>query len=179
MPRSKTGSGVPAGSTLKHPAHIDEFLLYRLHNLARVATRGVGLMFSREIGISRRDWRILAFVGREPKISLSRLAELAGLDVVVTSRCVSLLVKRGLIANVRLPENKRVVVLTLTDAGEAVYERALASAQRYNIEFLQCLTDEEATVLDHLLTRLEARSEELKAREAGKSAEDVSDGRDE
>lgn len=177
MPRSKPASPAPPASgqpalkhpALKHPAHIEEFLLYRIHNLARLATQGVGLMFRREMGISRRDWRILAFVGRYPDLNLTRLAELASLDTVVASRCVAQLVKRGLIASSRLPSNKRITVLTLTEAGKVAYERARAGGQKYNIEFVACLSDEEAGVLDALLTRLEQRAEELTQREIEKS----------
>jgi DNA-binding MarR family transcriptional regulator len=154
---------------LKHPAHIDEFLLYRIHNLARVATQGVGLMFRREIGISRREWRILAFVGRYPDLNLTRLAGLAALDTVVASRCVAQLVKKGLLASSRLPSNKRITVLTLTEAGRITYERAHAGGQQYNVEFIACLSDEEAGTLDALLTRLEQRAQELTRREIEKS----------
>ncbi|MEZ0603522.1 MarR family winged helix-turn-helix transcriptional regulator [Paraburkholderia sp. IW21] len=154
---------------LKHPEHIDEFLLYRLHNLARVATQGVGLMFRRELGISRRDWRILAFVGKYPDASLTRLAELAALDMVVASRCVANMVNKGLITKTRLPENKRVTVLALTEAGHTAYEQARVSGQRYNTEFASCLNDEEAHLLDGLLKRMEQQAAQLTQREIAKS----------
>ncbi|HZZ04316.1 MarR family winged helix-turn-helix transcriptional regulator [Paraburkholderia sp.] len=154
---------------LKHPEHIDEFLLYRLHNLARVATQGVGLMFRRELGISRRDWRILAFVGKYPDASLTQLAEAAALDMVVASRCVANMVKKGLIAKTRLPENKRVTVLALTEAGRIAYEQARVSGQRYNTEFAACLSDEEALLLDGLLKRMEQQAVQLTQREIARS----------
>ncbi len=74
-------------------------------------------MFRRELGISRRDGKHMR---REPA-SLTRLAELAALDMVVASRCVANMVKKGLIAKTRLPENKRVTVLALTEAGRIAY----------------------------------------------------------
>lgn len=154
---------------LKHPEHIDEFLLYRLHNLARVAVQGAGLMFRRELDISRRDWRILAFVGKYPNASLSQLAEQAALDMVVASRCVANMVKKGLIAKSRLPQNKRLTVLALTDTGRRVYEQARESGQRYNTEFAACLSDEEAEVLDALLKRMEQQAVLLNQREMAKS----------
>ena len=169
MPRSRPPTDVPDVPVLKNPHHIDEFMLYRIHKLARVAAQGVGLMFRREIGISRRDWRILAFVGRYPDINLTRLAELAVLDTVVASRCVAQLVKKGLITSVRRPSNKRIVVLTLTDAGRVTWEKARAGGQQYNIRFMECLSDQEAIVLDLLLTRLEKRAEELTDSEIEKS----------
>lgn len=169
MPSLKPAAHPPAVSVLKHPEHIEEFLMYRLHNLSRLATQGVGLMFRREIGISRRDWRILAFVGKYPDLGLTRLAELAALDIVVASRCVAQLVEKGLIAKSRLPSNKRVIVLTLTDAGRVSYEQARVGGQQYNTEFAACLSDQEAGLLDALLERLEQRAEALTRREIEKS----------
>ncbi|MBK5050081.1 MarR family transcriptional regulator [Burkholderia sp. R-69927] len=126
-------------------------------------------MFRRELGISRRDWRILAFVGKYPDASLTRLAELAALDMVVASRCVANMVKKGLIAKTRLPENKRVTVLALTEAGRIAYEQARLSGQRYNTEFAACLSDEEAVLLDALLKRMELQAAQLTQREIARS----------
>ncbi|WP_233839035.1 MarR family winged helix-turn-helix transcriptional regulator [Paraburkholderia sp. ZP32-5] len=164
---SKKAPAPPTPSTprLKQPGHIDEFLLYRLHNLTRIAVQGVGLMFRREIGLSRRDWRILAFVGQFPDLSLTRLAELTGLDTVIASRCVTQLVKRGLLANTRLPTNKRVSALRLTEPGKAAYEQAHAAGRQYNVEFAACLSDDEARQLEVLMSKLEGRAQELTRRE--------------
>lgn len=172
MPRPSSAPPTPAAPAtprLKHPGHIDEFLLYRMHNLTRVAVQGVGLMFRRDIGISRRDWRILAFVGQFPELSLTRLAELTGLDTVIASRCVTQLVKRGLLANTRLPTNKRVSALRLTETGKAAYEEAHAAGQQYNVEFTACLTDDEARQLETLMSKLEHRAQELTRREIERS----------
>ncbi|CAH2777839.1 MAG: hypothetical protein CPDRYMAC_1029 [uncultured Paraburkholderia sp.] len=154
---------------LKHPEHIHEFLLYQLHNLTRVATQGVGLMFRCEIGISRRDWRILAFVGQNPDLSLTQLADLAALDMVVASRCVASMVDKGLIAKTRSPENKRIAMLAFTEAGRRAYELALAGGQRYNTEFAACLSDDEARLLDQLLEKVEQQAALLTQREIAKS----------
>ncbi|VWC47317.1 MarR family transcriptional regulator [Burkholderia lata] len=122
-------------------------------------------MFRREIGISRRDWRILAFVGQFPELNLTRLAELTELDTVVASRCVTQLVQRGLLDNTRQPTNKRVSALRLTEPGKVVYEQARMAGRQYNVEFAACLTDEEARQLETLMGKLEARAEELTQRQ--------------
>jgi DNA-binding MarR family transcriptional regulator len=164
---------------IKHPDHIDEFLLYRIHKLARVGMRGVGLMFRREVGISRRDWRILAFVGQHPGLNLTKLSELTGLDTVVASRCVAKLVQRGLLASARQRDNKRVLTLHLTDEGEVSYARARAGGRQYNMELAACLSDDEACQLDELLRKLEVRASELTEREMRRSGGALRDEADE
>jgi DNA-binding MarR family transcriptional regulator len=157
-----------AASFLKHPESIDDFLLFRLHKLSRLALRRVGLVLHREAGISRRDSRIMAYVSKLPGVSLTQLAQIAELDPVVTSRCVANLVARGLIAKTRRRSNKRLVVLTLTDVGCETYKRAHRAGRKYNVDFAACLSDEEATQLDLLLTKLEDRARELTEREVSK-----------
>jgi DNA-binding MarR family transcriptional regulator len=164
-----TGTRDDAAALLKHPETIDDFLLFRLYNLSRLAAHGVDLMLHREAGISKRDSRILAYMSRHPDVSLTQLAQIAGLDPVVTSRCVASLVARGLIAKTRLCSNKRLVVLTLTNLGRATYESARRAGQRYNIGFAACLSDEEATQLDLLLAKLEGQARELTEQEVSKT----------
>jgi DNA-binding MarR family transcriptional regulator len=158
-----------AAAFLKYPQNIDDFLLFRLYKLSRLALHGVGLMLRREAAISRRDSRILAYVSKRPGVCLTQLAQIAELDPVVTSRCVVNLVARGLIAKTRLRSNKRLVVLTLTNIGRTTYERERSVGQKYNIDFAACLSNEEATQLDVLLTKLEGRARELTEREVSKT----------
>jgi DNA-binding MarR family transcriptional regulator len=158
---------------IKEPDHIDDFLAYRMHNLTRVAAHGVGLKFRREIDISRRDWRILAFVGQYPGLSLTRLAELTGLDTVVASRCVAQLVGKGLLLNKREGSNKRVLALRLSEAGSDTYVRARACGRAYNVEFASCLSDDEARQLDTLLLKLEAQAQILADRERAISRDEA------
>src|SRR5439155_23731633 len=106
---------------------------------------------------------------KQPGVNLTQLAQLAGIDPVVTSRCVASLVARGLIAKTRLGSNKRLVVLTLTDIGRAIYERARSCGQKYNIDFAGCLSDEEARQLDALLTKLEGRARALTQRKISRN----------
>ncbi|WP_324407395.1 MarR family winged helix-turn-helix transcriptional regulator [Bradyrhizobium sp.] len=146
---------------LKHPEEIDDFLAFRLYNLSKLAARGAGIMFRRALGITRRDWRILAYVGQHPDRSLTELGEIADLDQVVLSRGVAKLVERSLIMKARLSSNKRLLVLRLTVAGQAVYEQARENGKKYNAKFASCLTDQEAELLETLLGKLERRAGDL------------------
>lgn len=156
---------------LKAPRDIEEFVIYRIHQLVMLARRGAGAMYERELGISRREWRVLSFVAKYPGLGLTNLSRTSGIDTVVASRCVSDMAAHGLLAKSRQPGNKRLTVLDLTARGQAVYERALSLGRAYNSEFAACLSDAEARVLDELLGRLEATAARLTARETGARAE--------
>ena len=75
--------GAQGKPTLKDPQEIEDFLLYRLFRITHVGLRGTDDMYKRELGISRREWRILAYLARTPDASLKALAADAGIDVVV------------------------------------------------------------------------------------------------
>ena len=89
--------GAQGKPTLKDPQEIEDFLLYRLFRITHVGLRGTDDMYKRELGISRREWRILAYLARTPDASLKALAEDAGIDVVVASRTVADMHSRGLV----------------------------------------------------------------------------------
>ena len=87
--------GAQGKPTLKDPQEIEDFLLYRLFRITHVGLRGTDDMYKRELGISRREWRILAYLARTPDASLKALAADAGIDVVVASRTVADMHSRG------------------------------------------------------------------------------------
>ncbi|WP_158901956.1 MarR family winged helix-turn-helix transcriptional regulator [Burkholderia sp. L27(2015)] len=155
----------PSSPAMKAPRDIEDFLIYRLHQLGLLARRGAGAMYARELGISRREWRVLSFLAKYSGCNLTDLARNSGIDTVVASRCVSEMVTLGLVAKAREPGNKRITVLTLTPHGQSVYDRALALGRAYNAAFAACLSDTEASLLDDLLGRLEARALTMNAGE--------------
>ncbi|BAM88936.1 transcriptional regulator, MarR family [Bradyrhizobium oligotrophicum S58] len=159
-------------SNLKDPSNIDEYLAFRIYNLGKLAARGAGMMLRRELGIGRRDWRILAYVAQRPGLSLGELAEVADIEPELASRGVGKLVGSGIIAKTRLPENKRLLALSLTDAGQALYEQAQRKTKAYNRDFAACLSDEDAHVLDRLLRKLSERAAELTHLQAAAGGQD-------
>ncbi|MGJ4918399.1 MarR family winged helix-turn-helix transcriptional regulator [Bradyrhizobium oligotrophicum] len=159
-------------SNLKDPSNIDEYLAFRIYNLGKLAARGAGIMLRRELGIGRRDWRILAYVAQRPGISLSELAEVADIELEPASRGVGRLVGSGIIAKTRLPKNKRLLALSLTDTGQALYEQAQRITKAYNRDLAACLSDEHAQILDMLLRRLSERAAELTDLQAGAGGEE-------
>ncbi|MFN7043153.1 MAG: MarR family winged helix-turn-helix transcriptional regulator [Acidovorax temperans] len=147
---------VPA---LKNPQNIAEFLVYRLFRLVGVALRGTDDMYKRELGISRREWRILAYLERTPDASLKTLAADSRVDTVVASRLVSTMVERGLLMKQRDPSNKRMISLRLTDLGQQVHGKALSLGTKYNRRLASCLSDDEARALESLFLKLERQAE--------------------
>ncbi|GAB7543939.1 MarR family winged helix-turn-helix transcriptional regulator [Cupriavidus sp. CuC1] len=152
-----------AGQTLQHPARLADFLNYRLYHLTRVALQASGHHLRAAAGVSRREWRMLAFLGEQPGTRLTELAQSAGLDKVLASRAVHALMARGLVQRATRERDRRAAAFVLSDEGEAVYQLAFAQAQAFNARLAACLDAEEARVLARCLSRLHVQAEALLA----------------
>lgn len=151
------------GHILQHPARLADFLNYRLYHLSRVALNASGLHLRAAAGVSRREWRMLAFLGEQPGTRLTELARSAGLDKVLASRAVHALMARGLVRRDTRAQDRRAAAFALTDEGEAVYRRAFDQARAFNARLAGCLSADEARVLADCLARLHAEAEVLLA----------------
>jgi DNA-binding MarR family transcriptional regulator len=107
------------------------------------------------------EWRIVALLGGFAPMSLNDVAKEAGLDKGQTSRAVSALRERGIVARAVAPGDARLVSLSLTAAGEALYRGLMAAAEERNDAFANALTKEERACLDRALAKLAQAAQAL------------------
>ena len=125
---------------LTQPKSLDDMLLYVLWQLQAAARRPVVRLCEAEFGITRREWRMLAQLADSEGMASSALAERAALDRAQTSRAVSALVQKGLVARTPRPGNRREVLLHLTERGRALYAALLPRVAAINQELLSVLS---------------------------------------
>lgn len=148
-------------SRLSQPRTLDDMLLYQLWQVHAAARRPVVRLCEAEFGITRREWRMLAQLGRGEGLASSALAERAGLDRAQTSRAVGTLVQKGLVCRTPRRGDRREVQLTLTPQGRALYDTLLPRVAAINRELLSVLSEAEVDALDALLQRLRAQAERM------------------
>ena len=146
---------------LTQPKSLDDMLLYVLWQLQAAARRPVVRLCEAEFGITRREWRMLAQLADSEGMPSSALAERAALDRAQTSRAVSALVQKGLVARTPRPGNRREVLLHLTERGRALYAALLPRVAAINQELLSVLSEPEVAVLDRLVQRLRAQADRM------------------
>ncbi|KWR79468.1 MarR family winged helix-turn-helix transcriptional regulator [Cupriavidus sp. IDO] len=146
------------GNRLQQPQRLADFINYRIYHLNRVALGGAGLHLRATAGVSRREWRMIAFLGEQPGTRLTELAGSAGLDKVLASRAVHALVERGLVRRETRAQDRRAAAFSLTEAGEAVYRLAFVQAQAFNTRLAGCLSASEAETLSRCLEKLQAQA---------------------
>lgn len=148
-------------SRLTHPETLDDMLLFRLWNLSARAGRSVIQMCEAEYGITRREWRMLAELALNEGVLSSQLAELTGLDRARTSRAITSMAVKGLVERRPRPGDRREILLSLTEAGQQLYERLLPRVAGINRELVSTLSQAEADTLDTLLRRLHAKAQAM------------------
>jgi DNA-binding MarR family transcriptional regulator len=153
-------------SRLIKPDVIDDLLLYRLSRLVATGGTTVIRLCEGQLGITWREWRLIASL--RPGVSLlsSELALHAQLDRARTSRAISTLVAKGLINRQIVPSDQRKATVTLTEKGRSMYESFFPVVAELNQHLLQGLDDESLKTLDMALTCIQTEAEKLQ-NEAG------------
>jgi DNA-binding MarR family transcriptional regulator len=129
--------------------------LFRLNRLAAASGQPLIRYCEGGYGISRREWRLIAILGRGGPCGSTELAERARLQPGPTSKAISLLSEKGLVTRNPLPNDRRQVVIQLTASGKEIFEALYPLVQELNERLLSALTDEERRMLDVIVSKLE------------------------
>ena len=104
--------------------------------------------------LSVPQFRTLAFLDRNPGASLSELAEHLGVTRATASANTERLVQRDFVDRYDHPEERRRVVLNLTEAGKQHLYQTRAQTRAYITDLLGDLTEEQIAQVDESLTLL-------------------------
>jgi len=129
--------------------------------LANKWARPASLALRRDFGIGINEWRVMVLLAVEEGITAARVCGFIGLDKAVVSRSVQLMADKGLVDIRPDPRDSRQRLISLSEAGWDVHDRAMAVALDLEREVLSCLDPEEREVLFGMLQRLLANIETL------------------
>ena len=143
-------------------AGLEQFLTYRLHVLNKLAERGIGERYQEKLDITLPEARVIASVGSFGPFSIMDLARHANLDKSQASRAAEALIKQGLVMREASEDDGRVVLVSLTPEGRALYRRVMPVARKWNEDFFACLDESEqvalSNALDKVIRNLQARA---------------------
>lgn len=149
---------------LRHPRCLEDLLNYRLFRLYAASTSPVTRLMEGKWGISRREWRVLALLAAVGPTSPSVLAEQAHLDRPRTSRAIASLVAKSLAQRVVIADDARRATVSLTPAGQALFDEVFPQIARLNTRLLEAIDDELVLALDRALRTLTAHADEIGSR---------------
>lgn len=139
-------------------AGLDQFLTYRLHILNKLSERGSSERYQAKLGITLPEARLIAAVGSFGPFSVMELARHANLDKSQASRAADALMRRGLMRRDASEQDGRLVLVSLTPEGRALYRRVMPIARKLNTEFFESLDERERNQLDQALDKLIAHA---------------------
>jgi DNA-binding MarR family transcriptional regulator len=135
-------------------AGLEQLLTYRLHVLNKLAERGISERYQDKLGVTLPEARVIAAVGSFGPFSIMELARHANLDKSQASRAAEALIRQGLVKREASTEDGRVVLVSLTPEGRALYRRVMPIARKWNGDLFNCLGEKEKLALGEALDKV-------------------------
>jgi MarR family transcriptional regulator for hemolysin len=107
-----------------------------------------------QVGGSLPLWLILLSLKGQSHRAQRTLAEAVGIEGPTLTHHLNRMEAEGLVTRTRNPENRRVHLVELTEAGEATFSRLLGSVVTFDAQLRDGLSADEVALLGGLLTRL-------------------------
>lgn len=125
-----------------------------LREMLRVLIRNLGLLEKSEAsccGTSIAQCHAIVEIGRGKQVSLNELADVLGLDKSTMSRTINNLVEGNLVIREIHPEDRRYVLIELTERGKEVFKSIEDSMEIYYKNILESIPeDKREQVLESL-----------------------------
>ena len=126
-----------------------------LAQVAKVVSRAFDNALA-EAGGSLPVWLVLISLKSRPSASQRQLAEAAGIQGATLTHHLNAMESAGLVTRRRDPANRRVHVVELTPAGDALFLRLRDAAMAFDQRLRTGLSERDLTEAEALLTRLRA-----------------------
>ena len=104
--------------------------------------------------ITNNDMHVIEAIGIGAPKNMSSIAKELSVTVGTLTIAMNSLVKKGYVSRVRSAQDKRVVLLSLTDKGLSAYEKHAAFHQKMVSTVMEGLDGQEMEVLAHALEKL-------------------------
>lgn len=137
------------------PLTLNRFLPYRLSILADRVGRDLLQVYGPQHGIGQAEWRVLAHLGDTREgLSVRDIHKRVCLEKYRVTRALQRLESNGLVEKVQSETDRRLIAVSLTPAGRALYDRIVPDALDYESTLLSVLTESERTTLHRILDKL-------------------------
>jgi DNA-binding MarR family transcriptional regulator len=135
-------------------AGLEQFLTYRLHVLNKLAERGISERYQARLGVTLPEARVIASVGSFGPFSIMELARHANLDKSQASRAAEAMIRQGLVQRQPSADDGRVVLVSLTPEGRALYRKVMPIARKWNDDMFDCLDEREKVAFSNALDKI-------------------------
>lgn len=138
---------------------LDERFSAALHSLARGWRAGLDRRL-KFLGMSQASWLTIAMAAKSGEgLSQTELANAVGVEGASMVSMIDRLERDGLVCRLPSASDRRIKLITLTDAGRDLYAKVRVEADAYRKELLADVDVASLEQLTELLERLRARVE--------------------
>ncbi len=137
---------------MDHEEVLNQLLVMLFNEILDVEHKALISESFKEISIN--DMHIIDAIGRKEPKNMSTVAKAMSVTVGTLTTAINNLVKKGYVSRVRSSEDKRVVLLSLTEKGEAAYERHAEFHRKMVQTVMDGLEDREMEVLVGALQKI-------------------------
>jgi DNA-binding MarR family transcriptional regulator len=152
---------IPTGKHARAGADPQALLGFRLPLLASIRSTTSARRYERLFGLKNLEGRTMFVLGAHQVMSLKQLVRAVGTEKAYASRTITALVEAGLVRKAADAADGRAVRLTLTDAGQGIYQAILADSARRDEDWMSVLSADERVLLLDCLNRLTEQARRL------------------
>lgn len=120
---------------------LNAFLPYQLAVAAAHVSRGFAELYRAEFGLSIPEWRVLAHLAQSGTVSVREIQARVDMDKSKVSRAAARLEAAGLIEKRAHGTDRRLLDMSLTPQGRALFARIVPIAKAYEAGVLARLAD--------------------------------------
>ena len=133
---------------------LDRFLPYQLAVAASRTSREFSALYRKRFGIGIAEWRVVAHLSQGGPVSVREIFERVDMDKSRVSRAAARLEEAGYVLKQMNPDDRRLVELSLTDAGQEMIDEIAPLAAAFEKDLTQRLGDAAGPFRDGLETLL-------------------------
>ncbi len=148
----------PDGEQDDRPLSLGAFLPYRLSVASELVSQVFSRSYEERFGLTIPEWRVMAVLGERSPQTTQDVITRTAMDRVRVSRAVIRLHGKGLIERRPQADDQRAQQLSLSEQGRATYRDIVPLARSLQARMMETLTEEEAAMLDRLLTKLHSNA---------------------
>ena len=140
---------------------LDQFLPYRLSIASNRVSSAIATAYQSLFGLRIPEWRLIAVIAESDGLTQQALGAATRMDKVTVSRAAIALVDRGLVERRPNPDDQRSHLLSLTAAGQTLYESVAPKALELEAQVFAGFSASELATFKAMLERLEASAASL------------------
>lgn len=141
--------------------NLDSFFPYQLAKLQAMISDTIAEIYMGEFDLSKQEWRILAILANQTSLNAKDISTKANIEKMPTSRAIKKMFERGLLEKTCNKNDKRSLLLQLTDKGKKLYQQLEPIVKQREQELLSVLSNQEISTINNVFSKLEKQAYQI------------------